>query len=1025
MKKQELDKKLGYENLLIESSKVPEKYPDFEELQLLEADRIYFSYDNPVVLFVDVGAFNDVGLRRIADIQKKAWNYRKILLLFAQSDTEIRIYNCFEKPVYLPDNENLNNKLDSLEIARFDECSDAAVVNDLVTIFSRIGVDCGLLWSPNYEFHKQLSTKERLDKFLVNCLKSTACKLEQMGLKGNSEIIHALLMRSLFVLFLEDRGAAKKAGLYERVEKGAASYFDILKSAEATYRLFRELEKHFNGNIFPIIENEEKLVTSKHLDVIRKCFIDGDLSDQPKLIKDWRLFDFKIISIELLSEIYENFLGEFKKAKGQFYTPYTLVNLILDEKLPVRDQTTYNVRILDPACGSGIFLVEAYKRLIKRWKNANPGEKISPDQLREILTKNIYGIEIEPSAIKVAAFSLYLALVNELDPKTLWIEPNYQLPYLICDPTCQHVSSDKKGSNLYLQDAIGEADAASFPDINLVVGNPPFGTRNIAAPIQQYLNTHKLPSQQVLAFIRKAVEFAPEGDIALIFNTKSLTNTSKPYQQFRRWLFQKNDVEKIYNFSIFRNVQETYGGRLFDQTNVPISIVFFKAEAVSLSDTIEYWAPKTYVKSNLIDGIVVDQTDIKHIPREVCQTGDNKIWKVAMWGSVFDLNLINRLNKKFGSLKKFFKESDDHWVKGSGYNGDSDAKTKVVPNRLIHTRAIARYYTPEEAAYVNTEQYREINIPGFFNPPYICIKEGRSNKEITASLIDFDAACKRVWCINASVSDNMKKSFVLYINSLFYTYFINITSASWGIERERSMLVEVLDVPAIVRNLDEKYCRKLAALFDEIKEVVIEQQKDSSLEDFSLSGDSQNRYHLEKKMDRLKFQVDSCIYEVLGLSKKEQMYVRDWVQNNMDMFESGLGSHVYKPTLLDENKQYADLLCCELNSFLESGQPRIGATVYQVSANDPLNMVKLRFSKKACGVSERDDKDLKKSLQKIDRYLLQQKAGKGLYVRKQITYYKEDKIYIIKQNQKRFWTQTQALIDASDMIQDIMAMESV
>ncbi|MFA7173827.1 MAG: hypothetical protein WC340_10500 [Kiritimatiellia bacterium] len=212
-----------------------------------------------------------------------------ILLLFAQSDTEIRIYNCFEKPVYLPDNEDLSNKLDSLEIVKFDECSDSKVVNDLLTIFSRIGVDCGLLWSPNYEFHKQVSTKRRLDKFLVNCLKSTACTLEQRGLEGNSEIIHALLMRSLFVLFLEDRGAAKEAGLYERVEKGATSYFDILKSPEATYRLFRELEKHFNGNIFPIIENEENLVTPKHLDLIHRCFIDGDLSDQPKLLEEWRL----------------------------------------------------------------------------------------------------------------------------------------------------------------------------------------------------------------------------------------------------------------------------------------------------------------------------------------------------------------------------------------------------------------------------------------------------------------------------------------------------------------------------------------------------------------------------------------------------------------------------------------------------------------------------------------------------------------------------------------------------------------
>ena len=72
------------------------------------------------------------------------------------------------------------------------------------------------------------------------------------------------------------------------------------------------------------------------------------------------MFNFEIIQIELLSEIYENFLGELKHERGQFYTPYNLVELILSDKLPI-SKGNYNVKILDPACGSGIFLVESYK----------------------------------------------------------------------------------------------------------------------------------------------------------------------------------------------------------------------------------------------------------------------------------------------------------------------------------------------------------------------------------------------------------------------------------------------------------------------------------------------------------------------------------------------------------------------------------------------------------------------------------------------------------------------------------------
>jgi len=70
------------------------------------------------------------------------------------------------------------------------------------------------------------------------------------------------------------------------------------------------------------------------------------------------VFNFNFIQIELLSEVYENFLGELisKKEKGQFYTPYPLVELILNDKLPTtKNEKEYNIKILDPACGSGNF----------------------------------------------------------------------------------------------------------------------------------------------------------------------------------------------------------------------------------------------------------------------------------------------------------------------------------------------------------------------------------------------------------------------------------------------------------------------------------------------------------------------------------------------------------------------------------------------------------------------------------------------------------------------------------------------
>ena len=193
---------LGYHEFLIDNSEIRLTYPDFAEIELIGADRVYFSGKNPTVLFIEVKSFEGSSLRRIADIQHKAWNYRKILLLFALSDTEIRIYNCQEKPEYIGSEDDPNKKLSKAQIFSYDKNSDEQALNILSELFSRIGVDCGLLWTTDYEVKNRVNIQRRLDKYLVNSLKRTAIELE--GDIPQREIIHALFMRSLFILFLED-----------------------------------------------------------------------------------------------------------------------------------------------------------------------------------------------------------------------------------------------------------------------------------------------------------------------------------------------------------------------------------------------------------------------------------------------------------------------------------------------------------------------------------------------------------------------------------------------------------------------------------------------------------------------------------------------------------------------------------------------------------------------------------------------------------------------------------------------------
>lgn len=990
-----LIEKLGYVGFLTKISDLCTSHPEFEDISKLEVDNVYFSGDKPAALFVDVNSFDTSTLQRINRIHNNAWNYRKVLFLFVQSPTEIRVYNCYEKPVFLRKNEcnsDAEKKIKTLELIRCSNGSNKDNLKTFLTIFSRIGVDSGSIWTDE-KFRNKINLQHRLDKYLVTVLSKTADELKEDGL--SKDIIHGLLIRSLFILFLEDKGAAKEAGLYESIKKGCDSYFDILKDKNATYLLFEKLQSHFNGNITPLLPHEKEKVSAKHLNLVRNCFMDGDVSGNPSLFTNCRLFNFKIIQVELLSEIYELFLGELKHERGQYYTPHGLVNLILEEELPI-DNPNYNVKILDPACGSGIFLVESYRRLIARWKYKNHTDKISFSELKKLLLNNIFGIEIDPTAIKVAAFSLYIALIDELDPKTLWIKDNYRLPYLIHERNNSNL--DHNGGNLFLMDTIADVNPKMLPVINLVVGNPPFGKKEIPSSIKEYCKVYKFATDTVIPFIHKSVQFCPKGNIALIFNTKILTNTNSSYCRFRKWLFNMNYVEKLYNLSILRKAPKKFGGQLFNSATGPVSIIFFKHDRPLVStDTIEYWAPKTYRKSNIVDGVVINDNDVCHLPRKECQNPDTKIWKVAQWGNYSCFKLLKKLNRENENLRQFF--CNERWIFGRGLNADKDHRD-FAPQTMINIDGIERYYTnPQNVKITNVKYYRN-NKKGLFSGPFILFKQGLHHTEIACTLFNEPWYCTTgAYVINGGSLDD-KKFLVAYLNSNLVKFQLFLTSSFWGIEREIILLNELLELPSPFVLGYKTEIKSVVNSFDQIVSL-----KQSMLQD-------------TKRIKGYEQDIFKVFIRLFGISESEEALIDDILNYSADLFKSGNKSVAFHRTLQNENIIYAETICKTLNIFLENTSIKASATVFAPTLNDPLNILGIHFGQRT-GQIKVDNLKYSILLSEIDKLLLQKKSP-SIYIQKNLKYYDGNDVYFIKPNQKRFWTRSQAEEDATELIADIV-----
>lgn len=983
-------KNLGYDGVLLTMPEVERLYPNYRDLKSLGASECYFIAGHPAALFFKTMTFDQEYAIRISEVLHNAWNYRKVLLLIAYSDFEVRVYNCYTKPTYVADDSARQKELEEAQIM-ISSIEDSGF-GTFASLFSREALDTGALWQACKDKIK-IDISKRVDAYLVDSLDRTKDELLKEGLK--EEHIHALLIRSLFVLFLEDKGATAEAGVYETIKPGCTTYFELLKDKDATYKLFDVLNQRFNGDITHLHRGEKEAVTPKHLNVVRKCFLDGDLSNNPKLYSDWRLFRFDIIKIELLSEIYEHFLGASKAAKGQYYTPTNLVDLILSEKIPA-DSGKWNLKVLDSSCGSGIFLVESYKRLIRNWKIAHQTDSVDFQTLQSILCNNIYGIDIDATALSVAAFSLYLTLINELDPKTLWADDAYKLPCLIHG---DDVEGDVKG-NLWCVDSIATDLTALLPEMDLVVGNPPYGTRHDQQSIKDYCHKLGFATEMSLPFIHKVTTVCPTGEIALVVNMKILTNSNGTYATFRNWLLNTAYIEKIYNFSVFRNAPSNFGGSLFSSASTPVAVLFYRAtrpERPSMS--ITYWAPKTYVKSSLLYDIVLDSCDVKYLPRELCEANDARVWKVGAWGNLMAHRMVKKLDTKH-TLLDTFREKD--WIFGRGCNADS-ARPDFVPDAILNLK-FGRYSIPMDATLSNSngKAYRN-NKPGIFDAPYVVMKECPDNEGVIAGIYGGNAITTTSAFVFNGMNDEDKMVLACYLNSKMANALLFLTSSTWGIERERLLLEdETLRLPTPFDKISSEQKRELVTLYKRICK--------------------KQAYLLQIGIEEEVEKIDKLIYSVFGLTALEIEVLEDVYDNSLRLFALQEKAEAMRPANNQQLAAYAKRLCESINGLYRYSGTRVSPEVLVPDAQTPLNMVVVRFGKKGMALKQLDSQEGRTMMRKLYRTLVA-KLSDGLIVQRTLREYGEDCIVMIKPNQFRYWTEVQALEDGASVFSEILSMK--
>jgi methylase of polypeptide subunit release factors len=497
----------------------------------------------------------------------------------------------------------------------------------------------------------------RADDLLLRDVTAATDALVREGLPRH--LAHGLIERVILIRYMEDRQILLPDYLEEissRSPKWREVFFSAvetpvfgtpsafvrcLANRDLTDAVFARLAKDFNGDLFVRTEEERERVSAAHLELVQRLLTGAGFTPQSPLFL-WA-YDFSIVPTGLISSMYERFYrSDFDDSGGTHYTPQELVEFTTSQVL-TEESLQQQARVCDPACGSGIFLVEAYRRIV-RFEMTKRGRKLSTEELRDLLLGRVLGVDINPEAVRLAAFSLYLAFLGYQSPRD--IRGSGPLPNLIASTT-SHGSPVLLVADAFSRTVEEDVDDKPLArKFDVVIGNPPWdeprgGPRS---PADQWAREHRLtigdrnPSQ---LFLWRALSLLDtRGRGALLVNATAFHNSRRTSRQFRaEWL----DAVEMLSVVDFSTARRTF----FSGAVAPFMLVVFRpkpqsGEASNPGGRVMFRTVRPSVPLCVSRSLSYASADRRWVHQDALRSRDY-LWKVYAWGSHRDAGFMARL----------------------------------------------------------------------------------------------------------------------------------------------------------------------------------------------------------------------------------------------------------------------------------------------------------------------------------------------------------------------------------------------
>ncbi|MFK7949023.1 MAG: class I SAM-dependent DNA methyltransferase [Saprospiraceae bacterium] len=833
----------------------------------------------------------------------------------------------------------------------------------------------GLFWEQD-DFKSRIEGNSSPYEFLLSHLLAARKKIHSEVIQHelSKQTIDKLLIISILVKFLEEIKVDEKKHtlneIYQKHNIESNSFAEVIESHKI-FDILDELSKEFNGKIFDQFNKTEKqIIQTIDLQSLAQ-FLNADIHIPSQQFFIWKQYDFKFLPAEVISSIYENFTGEGEK--GVVYTPIHLVNLMIDEVMPLDKSNLFineDFKILDPACGSGVFLVAAYKRLLQWWF-INNEKPIDSETAKRILGKNIFGVDIEETAVLVSIFGLTTTLLDRLSPKEIWNNLEFKD---LSEGNIQEanfkdwINNNKKNKEKYF---------------DLIIGNPPFNPSKkgtITAKEFKTLLNKTVPGNKLsLMFLESALYFGKK--ICMVIPSNSfLYSKSQNNHNYRTQIFTDYTVEKIYDFTHLREelfIKKAIRGISYKKKGRTPVLSLIINNQKSEYQPIEHIVVKRQFQSEQKMRFEIDTYDCHVVPfQKVIDKAKHFVWKTNLLGGGQLFHLIYRLSL-LRTLKEFVSnksKQNKEWLYRSGYKiGGKTKKTKFdyinKGDKIIDVDEKGNIIIDINGE--KTDMFESSPSAFMYEPPFIVFDQVLGNE-----------------CIPTALVKNYKKQY-LYFNRDFV-----------GISAPKNQLKTLENI----YQLFSKKCNKLYQL-----QTLVNSGSAMIMTETEIN---------KRDIDSLPFPGNK---DYLKLSKTEEFIQNDVLNyyRHLAKAPDGDAKILFQPiTKKDKQlKRFGETYCEAMNDIYETETQnwQIG----KVTQTPNSTIYRIGFGKKQ-SLGYQYEKEETDSI--FSTLIYDDLQNAGVRFTRVVRYYKHengfDFVYFIKPNARRYWLNSIALRDAGDTYMD-------